>query len=52
MMTKKTYGLIKIASSVAQDNYPEIMGATWVINSSMIFTGVWAVVKGFLDEKT
>lgn len=52
MMTSKTYGLIKIASSVAQDNYPEVMGATWVINSGMLFTGVWSIVKGFLDEKT
>ena len=52
MMSSKTWGLIKIASSVAQDNYPEIMGATWVVNSPMIFTGVWAMVKAFLDEKT
>jgi hypothetical protein len=23
-----------------------------IINAPMLFTGVWAVVKGFLDEKT
>ena len=28
------------------------MGATFVINAPMIFSAVWAIIKGFLDEKT
>jgi len=24
----------------------------YIINAPMLFTGVWAIVKGFLDEKT
>ena len=24
----------------------------YIVNAPMLFTGVWAVVKGFLDEKT
>lgn len=24
----------------------------FIVNAPMLFTGVWAVVKGFLDEKT
>ena len=28
------------------------MGQLYIINAPMLFTGVWAIVKGFLDEKT
>lgn len=28
------------------------MGATFIVNAPLLFSGVWAVVKGFLDEKT
>lgn len=28
------------------------MGQMYIVNAPMLFTGVWAVVKGFLDEKT
>jgi hypothetical protein len=24
----------------------------YIVNAPMLFTGVWAVVKGFIDEKT
>lgn len=41
-----------MASKVGSDYYPEIMGQCLVVNAPMIFTGVWAIVKGFLDEKT
>lgn len=28
------------------------MGQMYIVNAPMLFTGVWAIVKGFLDEKT
>ena len=28
------------------------MGNTFIINAPMTFSAIWAVVKGFLDEKT
>ena len=28
------------------------MGNLFVTNAPMLFTGIWAVCKGFLDEKT
>ena len=34
------------------DCYPEIMGNLFVTNAPMVFSGIWAVCKGFLDEKT
>ena len=28
------------------------MGNMFIVNAPMLFSGIWAVVKGFLDEKT
>jgi len=28
------------------------MGQMFIINAPLLFTGVWAIVKGFLDERT
>jgi len=28
------------------------MGNMFIVNAPMLFTGVWAVCKGFIDEKT
>ena len=41
-----------MAAKVGGDYYPEIMGNLFVTNAPMLFTGIWAVCKGFLDEKT
>ena len=49
---KQVYNLVKLAAKVGSDYYPEIMGNLFVCNSGFLFTGVWAVVKNFLDEKT
>ena len=49
---KQTYGLCKLAAQVGSDYYPEIMGNLFIVNAPMLFSGIWAVVKGFLDEKT
>ena len=52
IFNKKVYGLIQMASKIGQDYYPEIMGNMLIINAPMLFTGVWAIVKGFLDQRT
>ena len=52
ILSKKVYALIQLASKVGSDYYPEIMGQLFIVNAPMLFTGVWAVVKGFIDEKT
>jgi hypothetical protein len=28
------------------------MGQMFIVNAPFLFTGVWAIVKGFLDERT
>ena len=37
---------------MGSDYYPEVMGNTLLINAPYVFSGVWSVVKGFLDERT
>ena len=52
ILSKRVYGLIQIASKIGSDYYPEIMGNLYICNAPFFFTGVWAIVKGFLDERT
>lgn len=52
LFSGKVRALIQLASKIGQDYYPEIMGEMYIVNAPMLFTGVWAVVKGFIDEKT
>lgn len=52
MMSKQVYSFIKIATSVAQDNYPEMLGKMFIINAPMLFSGIWACIKPWVDEKT
>lgn len=46
------YGYVKQASSISQDHYPERLGKLYMINAPWGFSGVWSVVKGFLDPVT
>ena len=52
LFNSRVRALVQTASKIAQDYYPEILGAMYIVNAPMLFTGIWAVVKGFLDEKT
>ncbi|KAJ3153884.1 cytosolic factor, phosphatidylinositol/phosphatidylcholine transfer protein [Geranomyces variabilis] len=45
-------GLIRQISVIAQNYYPEMLGKMYIINAPMLFSGIWSVVKGFLDEVT
>ena len=46
------YGYIKQASAISQDYYPERMGKLYLINAPWGFSGVFSIVKGFLDPVT
>jgi len=41
-----------MGAKIAQDFYPETMGACFVVNAPMLFSFLWAIIKGFLDERT
>lgn len=46
------YSTIKEFSAVAQNYYPEMLGKMFIINTPMLFTAVWSLVKPLLDEVT
>jgi len=52
MMCPKIFELLKIASKIGQDYYPEILGTMYIVNTPLFFHGCWSLIKGFLDEKT
>lgn len=52
LLSKSVFNFVKLASSTAQDYYPEILGRMFIVNAPMLFSGAWSTIKGFLDEKT
>lgn len=52
MMNSKVKGLVQKVSKIAQDYYPEQLGQLMICNAPMLFTGIWAIVKVWLDERT
>jgi len=48
----KTKEFVKIASDIGQNYYPEMLGTMFLINTSFLFSAVWSLVQGFIDEKT
>ncbi|KAJ4471956.1 CRAL-TRIO domain-containing protein [Lentinula aciculospora] len=43
---------VMAASSIGQDRYPECMGKFYIINAPWLFSGVWTVIRPWLDEVT
>jgi hypothetical protein len=52
MFTGKTKAFVNLGTSITQDNYPELMGQTFIINTGYFFSGIWSIVKGWLDPVT
>jgi len=52
IFSSKLREIIKLASSIGQDYYPEILGTMFIINAPLFFSGVWTILKHFIDEKT
>lgn len=46
------YSYIREASYIGQNYYPERMGKFYVINAPWGFSGIWSVIKRFLDPVT
>ncbi|KAK5172886.1 cytosolic factor, phosphatidylinositol/phosphatidylcholine transfer protein [Saxophila tyrrhenica] len=49
---KDVYGYVQRASAISQNYYPERLGKLYVINAPWGFSGVFSVVKKFLDPVT
>lgn len=43
---------VKRCAAIDSAYYPETMGTMLIINAPSVFTMAWAMVKGFLDERT
>lgn len=52
MMNSKIMDILKMASKIGQDYYPETLGQMYIVNAPMFFYGLWNIVKHFVDEKT
>jgi hypothetical protein len=52
LMSKKVYDYIRVDSSNMQNGFPEVLGQLFVLNTGYVFTTCWALIKGFLDERT
>ena len=48
----KTKAFIKLATDIAQDHYPEILGNMYIVNAGYLFSGLWALIKPFINPKT
>ncbi|KAK5135151.1 hypothetical protein LTR08_005537 [Meristemomyces frigidus] len=48
----QVYGYVQRASAISQNYYPERLGKLYLINTPWGFSGVFAVVKRFLDPVT
>ncbi len=46
------YSYVKQASVISQNYYPERLGRMYLINAPWGFSGVWNIVKGWLDPVT
>jgi hypothetical protein len=48
----QVYSYVKQASNMSQNYYPERLGKLYVINAPWGFSGVWSVIKGWIDPVT
>ncbi|KAK4549105.1 hypothetical protein LTR36_007561 [Oleoguttula mirabilis] len=48
----QVYGYVQRASAISQNYYPERLGKLYLINTPWGFSGVFAIVKRFLDPVT
>ncbi len=49
---RNVYSLLKMTSQAGADYYPDILGTYFIINCPGFFTFIWAILKGWVDEKT
>lgn len=48
---KRSIDFLRHALGIMTQYYPEILGKLYIVNAPFIFTGIWAIIKGWLDEK-
>ena len=48
----QVYSYVRQASVISQNYYPERLGHLYIINAPWGFSGVWSMIKGWLDPVT
>lgn len=43
---------VKMVARNCEENYPDMLGFCFVINASFLFSSVFNLVKGFMEEET
>ena len=51
-MGAESKALLKVSLDIAQNNYPEMLYKSHLINTGWVFSTVWYFVKGLLDTRT
>ena len=52
LWNKRVRAFTQSCAKVAQDYYPEMNSRMLITNAPSVFSAVWAIAKGWLDEKT
>ena len=51
-LSTKVREFISVTSKLASDNYPEILGSMYIVNTPAVFPMVWNAVKSMIDPGT
>lgn len=49
--TKQNIHFLKKALQICMDYYPEVLGKLFLVNCPYVFSGIWAIIKSWLDER-
>lgn len=52
LWNKKTINILKQIAKMSSDYYPEVLHKLFICNAPMVFTGVFTLIKAWLDETT
>ena len=51
-MSKKVLNALQASLKIFQDYYPETLGCIYIVNAPALFSGLYSIIKGFMDERT
>jgi hypothetical protein len=51
-LNSKVREFISVTSKISSDNYPEILGDMYIVNSPTVFPIIWNAIKGMIDPGT
>jgi hypothetical protein len=52
LMSKNIYNMVSLSSKMVQEYYPEIVNKSYILNTPMLFSGFFNVVKPLLGTRT